>query len=515
MAASGVAPCKRLRVGDACLASSAGEAIAKLSGSNNDDLEEIDVDVSLASADAAGPLLLQHLCEWLGECAVGCRSTLRSLRLAGPLYLGTFFAAVAPWAHEFAQLESVFLARGGEDWQPWVAACVLQQLPSLERLQFHFSFDDEEPPQDLLQLLLLPDAAAAALGGAAAAAGLGPGLPTLNHLALVYPPRSVIPPTSPLPDALSTMTQLTALKLKRYPVTGVPTFLGALTQLHYLLWDPALPADTPYAMPPGLGALARLECLWVVVQWPLELPASLAGSLQGLHVMARGYREDEAERQRYDWLAPFSRLGSLRLQGLGMAELPPEIAAMCQLTRLDLMVNRLRSLPAGPYLQQLRLCHMGNNRLSHFPSALLQAQKLAALYLANQTAPAGGSGSGQSSPGSGRSTMRCGAGYTQRLEMSCEDVEGLLALPELKTVVMGSLQPVVLAGMAWHDFAWLQAVLKQRGARLTSNELAYPLQSKEVFDVPLLFGEPASDADWQSSLERTSSSALPAATSGA
>ena len=319
------------------------------------------------------------------------------------------------------------------------------------------------PLQDLLQLLLLPDAAAAALGGAAAAAGLGPGLPTLNHLALVYPPRSVIPPTSPLPDALSTMTQvlqggggrgggfvplgvaasertqactageseweqvrwegsrpgrlcdslpaqtqvaaclaaltllprplpschpvprpqLTALKLKRYPVTGVPTFLGALTQLHYLLWDPALPADTPCergardpagrgagrqrgwgssrsreaccsprsapraalgtrsrpslslspvrtlapgvtlkpphvlpplgadpaarpgrpakpkactphpspapaclfptcadAMPPGLGALARLECLWVVVQWPLELPASLAGSLQ-------------------------------------------------------------------------------------------------------------------------------------------------------------------------------------------------------------------------------------------
>mgnify|MGYP001811057370 CR=1 FL=1 len=63
------------------------------------------MDVSLASADAAGPLLLQHLCEWLGECAVGCRSTLRSLRLAGPLYLGTFFAAVAPWAHEFAQLE--------------------------------------------------------------------------------------------------------------------------------------------------------------------------------------------------------------------------------------------------------------------------------------------------------------------------------------------------------------------------------------------------------------------------
>ena len=49
---------------------------------------------------------------------------------------------------------------------------------------------------------------------------------------------------------------------------------------------------------------------------------------------------------------------------------------------------------------------------------------------------------------------------------SCADVEGLLALPELKTVVMGSLQPVVLAGMAWHDFAWLQVGGAQPGVRV-------------------------------------------------
>lgn len=65
-------------------------------------------------------------------------------------------------------------------------------------------------------------------------------------------------------------------------------------------------------------------------------------------------------------------------------------------------------------------------------------------------------------------------------------MEGLLELRSLHTLVMGNMQPVVLVGMARHDFLWLQRMLKQRGCRLTSNELAYPLQSKDVFDIPPL-----------------------------
>lgn len=38
--------------------------------------------------------------------------------------------------------------------------------------------------------------------------------------------------------------QLTSLKLKRYPMLSVPSWLGALAGLRYLLWDPALPADS-------------------------------------------------------------------------------------------------------------------------------------------------------------------------------------------------------------------------------------------------------------------------------
>lgn len=91
--------------------------------------------------------------------------------------------------------------------------------PACQPVQIRFSFDDEHPPSDLLGTLLprrvsLDAAAAAAAaeagvalplsGGALAAA---PVLASLRHLALVHPPRSVIPPTAHLPDALSTMTQ--------------------------------------------------------------------------------------------------------------------------------------------------------------------------------------------------------------------------------------------------------------------------------------------------------------------
>lgn len=114
----------------------------------------------------------------------------------------------------------MYLARGGQEWQPELAAQVLRLLPALQRLQFRFAFDDEHPPTDLLGTLLSRQASMDAASVAAAAeagvallqtrdGGLGtaPVLASLRHLALIHPPRSVIPPTAHLPDALSTMTQ--------------------------------------------------------------------------------------------------------------------------------------------------------------------------------------------------------------------------------------------------------------------------------------------------------------------
>ncbi len=44
------------------------------------------------------------------------------------------------------------------------------------------------------------------------------------------------------------------------------------------------------------------------------LPTSLAPTLEGLHVMARGFNEDTRWLQHWGWLQPFSHLNSMRLQ---------------------------------------------------------------------------------------------------------------------------------------------------------------------------------------------------------
>lgn len=166
-----------------------------------DCLQEIDADIPLAMDDARQQ---QQLSQWLGRQAAAHRGTLCSLRLSGPLCLASVFGAMAPWAAEFALLETVYLCRGGADWQPAAAARTLHRLPSLQRLQIRFSLSEEAPPQDLVSLLLLPRPAPLAPAAAAAAAGLQ----QLRHLALIYPIRSVVPPTEALPDAMSTLTQV-------------------------------------------------------------------------------------------------------------------------------------------------------------------------------------------------------------------------------------------------------------------------------------------------------------------
>lgn len=351
-----------------------------------------EVDVELTKT-LAGSLVLVRLSEWLGRAVAASATTLRSLRLSGPLHLAAVFRAVAPVAAQCVHLEvghscrlgphgmpccatqgplhgrpshsrrpalhplpshplqQVYLACGGADWGAPDAAEVLRKLPALQRLHFRFSFDDEHPPQDLLNVMLRPGPPPP------------PVLSQLRHLAVVWTPRSVIPPSSHLPAAMATMTQaggrgggegwphaaglqaapvrlpgplhcrhpnvrpstrsflstppppqLTSLKLKRYPVLSVPGWLGSLTQLRYLLWDPALPADKPYSWPPGLEGLTNLRCLWIVHQVPLVLPASLAGTLEGIHVMGRRFREEAEVEQPWGWLQPFSKLTSVRLQ---------------------------------------------------------------------------------------------------------------------------------------------------------------------------------------------------------
>ncbi len=83
----------------------------------------------------------------------------------------------------------------------------------------------QEPPEGLLSLLLPSGPAAAP--GAAMDARLG--MPQLQHLALIFPPRSVLPPTAPPPDALSTLTQVSRGQWPRCMPVG--------TRVAFLCWN--------------------------------------------------------------------------------------------------------------------------------------------------------------------------------------------------------------------------------------------------------------------------------------
>ena len=96
------------------------------------------------------------------------------------------------------------------------------------------------------------------------------------------------------------------------------------------------------------------------------------------------------------------------------------------------------------------------------------------------------------------------------------DVDGLVHLTCLRTLTMCSLQPVVNLrprhGLEarQHDFTWLQRVLRRKGARLTSNELAYQLECKGVFHLPPLLPGGARVEDSLDLMDSTGSAGDPA-----
>lgn len=223
--------------------------------------------------------LMAALSQWLGRTLAASHASLRSIRLGGRLHLPLVFQPLAPLAPQMAQLEAraraccaahaahaahsqrcsrgtdhccpptrslpalppvqqVYLGRGGEGWQPAVAARALSRLPALARLEFRFSFDYEDPPQDLLgELLLRP------LRGVPGAA---PPLRQLSHLALVFPPRSVSPPTAHLPDSLSELTQAGG--------GGGACGAGACTALRARRAPPSTNSRLPTARPSAFAA---------------------------------------------------------------------------------------------------------------------------------------------------------------------------------------------------------------------------------------------------------------------
>ena len=64
-----------------------------------------------------------------------------------------------------------------------------------------------------------------------------------------------------------------------------------------------------------------------------------------------------------------------------LSALPPCVAQLDGLALLDVGLNRLATLPPGPYLRSLRCLVARGNALRTLPPALVEAQQLEALDL--------------------------------------------------------------------------------------------------------------------------------------
>jgi hypothetical protein len=289
-----------------------------------------------------------------------------------------------------------------------------------------------------------------------------------------------------LPASFSSLSSLTALQLKRVPLqTASPDWLSHFPALQHLFWDPYLPVDVTGVLPKQLTSMPLLRTLYAEMRPPLSLPPGLT-ALERLTLVGRGQPDPaltvEQTTPNWDWLQPLSSLVSLRLQGGQIMILPEAVRLLSRVTRLELMCNEITAdtLLPGPWLQSVQHLHLGCNHIQEFPPALHSATALKSLHLANQRSVAG--------------VHQGPSSVTQRLRLTGVDVAALLAMPFLKTVVVGMTQPQINMGGRTCDFDWLQRVLRKRcftsntagPIKLTSKELAYELEEMEVFRVPHL-----------------------------
>ncbi|KAK2079031.1 hypothetical protein QBZ16_002721 [Prototheca wickerhamii] len=280
------------------------------------------------------------------------------------------------------------------------------------------------------------------------------------------PAGLALPPQSPISDELGALTGLVTLQLRRVPATCLPPWLGNLRALRHLYWDLSLPTDVPAVAPPGLERLTELRTLYLDTTHPLRVPETLR-ELRTLVLV--GHSPAEAPDQDWAWLGALTKLTSLRIQGSAMAALPPEIRDMRHLRQLCLNSNHLGDVPPGPWLAQLERLHLGFNHFERFPPALRAAPRLEALHLGQQRARrAFGVGLARICP-----TLAFTRGDVRRAPV---------VLPEA-AAAPPPRPDATAAGSSLHDFVGMQQRLRAHGKRLTSNDLAYSMDSVPVFNV--------------------------------
>ncbi len=156
-----------------------------------------------------------------------------------------------------------------------------------------------------------------------------------------------------VPEAISSLTQLTELHLYSNQLTSLPEEIASLTQLTRLYLD----SNQFRSLPEEIASLAQLTKLDV---------------------------SDNQLTSISDAITSLTQLIELDLYRNQLTSLPKGIASITQLAKLDVSSNQLTSLPEGmASLTQLAWLDVSRNQLTSLPEEIASLTKLTMLNLAD------------------------------------------------------------------------------------------------------------------------------------
>ncbi|PRW59999.1 Leucine rich repeat [Chlorella sorokiniana] len=201
----------------------------------------------------------------------------------------------------------------------------------------------------------------------------------LRRLHLEAPYSGFIAPQCALPDGIGAWGgQMRELLLINLGLECLPPSIGRLTALRELCLGRNRLGARHDSLPVELAeltSLVRLELQYNGFEWG---PPAVVGELTTLEELnLSGNLWGSAAPDLPKEYAQLSRLRYLTLTNCELLVLPPVVRGMAGLQLLKLNINRLQTLPSGPYLQELECLDLAHNRFAAgYPHALAGAPKL-------------------------------------------------------------------------------------------------------------------------------------------
>ncbi|GAB2593004.1 leucine-rich repeat domain-containing protein [Spirosoma areae] len=185
--------------------------------------------------------------------------------------------------------------------------------------------------------------------------------------------NSDIKRSSPLPECIGQLTQLTELRVENRLLGQLPATIGSLNNLTQL----TLNACGLDSLPASIGQLTALTELFLPGNKFRQLPA--LGQLQALRELTVSNNQLTALP---DDIGQLTQLTTLNADQNKLTQLPASVVRLVNLQRLSVSNNQLERLPdALGNLHKLHWLTIGDNQLTALPGSIGQLDSLRTLFI--------------------------------------------------------------------------------------------------------------------------------------